>query len=111
MGWAKAARPFIPEALRKPLRKLAGAEDYAGSGELKETFLKIIGEDLTEEMKNIKIPTLIIWGDKDKETPVEFGRRMNSLIADSKLEILEGGHYSFLDKPDEFAGLLINFIS
>jgi len=58
------------------------------------------------------VPTLIIWGDQDRETPVGFRRKMNELIEGSKLEILKGaGHFSFLDKPEEFVKALLNFVS
>ena len=108
---AKIAKPFVPAGLKNKLSKAVGAEDYADSGELKQTFLNTINEDQTEDIKKIAVPTLIIWGADDTATPVEFGRRMNSLIRNSKLEILpQAGHYSFLDKPDEFLKLLVDFI-
>ena len=80
--------------------------------EMRPTFLSVINEDLTEDMKKIKIPTLIIWGEDDDITPIEFGKRMNSLIPNSKFLILpRAGHFSFLDQPDEFVGQLTLFIS
>ncbi|OGE84004.1 MAG: hypothetical protein A2846_02440 [Candidatus Doudnabacteria bacterium RIFCSPHIGHO2_01_FULL_49_9] len=108
---AKIAKPFVPASMRKNLAKMFGAGDYAESGEMKQTFLNIINEDLTEGIKNISVPTLIIWGENDKETPVEFGARMHSYIPNSTFSILPGaGHYSFLDKPEGFTRVLQDFI-
>lgn len=113
---AKTVRPiFVPkfmQGLRKKIYQKIGADDYLATPELQKTFINIINEDLTEDMKKIKLPTLIIWGDQDRETPIEYGRKMNELIEGSKLEILKGaGHFSFLDKPEEFVSQLLNFIN
>jgi len=54
-----------------------------------------------EEMKRIKIPTLIVHGDKDKTVPIEQSKKAASVIENCKLEIVEGAghHYS---NPGEF---------
>jgi len=105
---ARLAKPlFKPKAMqgiRKKVYKWLGSEDYVATPELRETYLNIIGEDLTRYLRNINQPTLIIWGDEDKDdTPVEFAKIMNNGIANSKLTVLkDAGHFSFLDQPDEF---------
>lgn len=109
---AKIAKPFVPASLRKKISKALGAGDYAESGELKQTFLNVINEDLTEDIKKINIPTLIVWGEDDKETPVAFGKRMNSHILNSTFHILpHAGHFSFLDEPERFVEELRAFIA
>jgi pimeloyl-ACP methyl ester carboxylesterase len=112
---AKAVRPIfkpqIMQGLRKKIYKNIGAEDYLATPELQKTFVNITSEDLSADLKNIKVPTLIINGENDKDTPVEFGQRMNSLIPNSKLQILNNaGHFSFLDQPEEFVKIVIDFI-
>jgi pimeloyl-ACP methyl ester carboxylesterase len=112
---AKIARPFFKpkfmQGLRKKIYRQIGAEDYLATPELQKTFVNITSEDLTADMKNIKLPTLIIWGENDTETPLEFGKKMNTLIPNSKFVILKNvGHFSFLDKPEEFVKILENFI-
>lgn len=113
---ARLVKPFFKPAfmqgLRKRVYKLIGAEDYLTTPSLQKTFVNAVSEDLTGDMKRVSCPTLIIFGEKDADTPKEFGSRMHSLIVNSRLEILEGaGHYSFLDKPEEFAQLLTKFVS
>lgn len=112
---AKIAKPFFRPKFTQPLRKkiyqVMGAEDYVTTPELQETFKKIINEDLTIELKRIEIPTLIIWGKNDKETPVSFGEKMHSLIHNSQFIILpDAGHFSFVDKPEEFMKVLNDFV-
>ena len=49
-------------------------------GIMKQTYLNIIAEDLSFHLPFIKVPTVIIWGDKDEFTPLEEGRYINSRI-------------------------------
>ena len=113
---AKLVKPFFKpsfmQGLRKRIYKLIGAEDYLATPALQKTFVNAVSEDLSEDMKKIVSPTLIVFGEKDMDTPKEFGSRMRGLILNSRLEVLEGaGHFSFLDKPDEFARFLTEFVS
>ena len=105
-------KPAFMAGLRKSIYQALGAEDYLATPALQKTFIKAVGEDLAEDMKKIACPTLVVFGEKDTDTPVEFGERMHKLIAGSELRVLAGaGHYSFLDKPEEFSLLLKGFIS
>jgi pimeloyl-ACP methyl ester carboxylesterase len=113
---AKMLRPFFKppfmQSFRQKIYKKIGGEDYITTPELQATLAKVVSEDLSADMKNIRIPALIMWGDKDTDTPVEFGQRMNLLIPNSKFIILSNaGHYSFLDKPKEFMQEFLPFIS
>ena len=113
---AKMFKPFFKppfmQSFRQKIYKKIGGEDYIATPELQATLAKVVSEDLSADMKNIHIPALIIWGDRDTDTPVEFGQRMNFLIHNSKFIILSNsGHYSFLDKPKEFMEEFLPFIS
>lgn len=104
-------KPKFMQGLRKKIYKQIGAEDYVATPELQKIFVKTVNEDLTENMKRILQPTLIVWGEKDKETPLSFAERMKFEIRNSKLEILpNAGHFSFIDQPEEFVKILHEFI-
>lgn len=104
-------KPTFMQGLRAKIYKTIGAEDYLATPELQKTYVKVINEDLSEDMKQISCSTLIITGEKDLDTPVEFGKRMNALIKNSKFEVLKNaGHFSFLDRKEEFVNLLIDFL-
>ncbi len=104
-------RPKFMQSVRKQIYKVIGAEDYVATPKLQEIFLNTINEDLTENMKRILQPSLVVFGEKDTETPVEYGEKMHELILNSKFKILkDAGHFSFLDKPQEFVEIIINFI-
>jgi pimeloyl-ACP methyl ester carboxylesterase len=104
-------KPQIMQGLRKKIYKKIGAEDYLATPELQKTFVNITNEDLSEDMKKIQVPTLMIYGQHDKNTPVTYGELMKFLIPNSKLTIIpNAGHFSFLDQPQEFVEALKSFI-
>jgi len=112
---AKIVKPIFKVKALSPLRskiyKMIGSEDYVMTPELKQTYVKIIKEDLRPDLARITAPTLLIWGENDQETPLEYERIMENEIKDSKGIILEeAGHFAFLDKPNEFITSLNNFI-
>lgn len=108
---SKVLRPLTPQPVKERLYQLIGAEDYLTAGDLKATFVKVINEDLRPDLEKIQVPSLLIWGKEDTDTPVAYGEIMHSLIPNSRLLILSNaGHYSFIDKPQEFVEELKSFI-
>lgn len=89
-----------------------GSSDYKSSpGVLKKTMSNIVNEDLKEVMKNINVPTLLIWGEKDTATPIDQGRTMEELIPGSGLvEIKGAGHYSYLENLPLVYAVLDEFL-
>jgi abhydrolase domain-containing protein 14 len=63
-------------------------------------------------LENLDVPVLLIWGDKDTIFPVsQNGRELKELLPRAKLLILKGArHPAYLDKPEEFHGLVFDFI-
>jgi pimeloyl-ACP methyl ester carboxylesterase len=111
---AKVLRPLfkIPglKSLKPKIYSRMGSDDYLAMPKLTNSYIKIVQEDLTPDMEKISQPTLIFWGDQDKTTPVDYAQRMKFLIKNSQLEIVPGGHFSFLDKPQEFEKSLLKFL-
>ena len=83
---------FLPgyNYLRKVLYKIFFRKsDYLlTEGVMKETYLKVISEDLSDILSNISVPTVIIWGKKDDIFPVKDAYFINQKIKNSVLEIL-----------------------
>lgn len=79
---------------------------------MKDTFKKVIEEDLSDRLTQIKIPTVILWGDKDKTTPLSDARFIREAIPNSKLEILPGiGHKPHIEVPELLAQKITEFIN
>lgn len=63
-------------------------------------------------LQRVNTPTLIVWGAEDAIIPVDSGHRIQEAIAGSRLEVIpECGHLPHLEKPDEFSGLVLQYIS
>lgn len=82
-----------------------GSPDFRQtSGVMRETFVRVVNQDLRPFARQIARPTLLFWGDQDTDTPLWQGQALEQLIPDAGLVVLRGaGHYSYLDKLDEFA--------
>jgi pimeloyl-ACP methyl ester carboxylesterase len=87
-------------------------KDYAkADGTMKETIKKVLEEDLLPELSQIKIKTLIIWGEIDKLVPVKFAYIFKEKIANSELVILPKiGHSPHLECPKKLAEVILQFI-
>lgn len=56
--------------------------------------------DMTEEIRNISQPTLIIWGKEDKALPTEMAERFRPAIKNSVFQIIPNcGHNPQGRKP------------
>ena len=77
--------------------------DYADvEGVLKETYLNVIKEDLSSQLHNIKAPTILVWGEKDKATPLKDGKIIKEKISGSKIYTLMGvGHSPHFEAPEK----------
>ena len=101
---------FFKKQIRKTLYSFIGS-DYFNAGSMKEIFLNIIREDLTHFLENIKIPTLLIWGEDDTETPLTDGNRFHKLIKNSVLKVFKNsGHFVHKEKSKEVSPLIQDFI-
>ncbi len=102
---------FWKEKLKARFYRSIGS-DYANAGALKGTFLKIIEEDLSASAQKIQTPTLLIWGSRDRETPLSEGQRLAQMISHSDLKVIEGaGHFVHREKPQEVASLIQKFLA
>ena len=102
----------LPEKGREALVQRFGSADYkALSPEMRKTFVKIISQDLTDELPHIKAPTLLYWGEDDTETPLWMGRMMEEKIPDAGLVVEKGaGHFAYLEQNQRFLRIVRNFL-
>jgi pimeloyl-ACP methyl ester carboxylesterase len=47
--------------------------------------------DLTDRLRSITVPTLLLWGDADPISPVRVGERLAQLLPNARLHVLAGG--------------------
>ena len=64
-----------------------------------------------DKLKSIQNSTLLIWGAQDNWIPLDNGKRMDSVMQNSKLVVLENsGHVPMEENPEESVAILKDFI-
>ena len=85
-----------------------GSADYRNASPMmRRCLVKAVNEDLTELLSKIKQDTLLIWGDLDTATPIADAKIMEEKIPGAGLAVIPGtGHFSFLENPALFRGIM-----
>ena len=98
--------------LQERMRRRVASRDYLEASEaMRGTFRAVVAADLTDRMPRIGAPTLLVWGERDDDTPLWMAHRMEELIPDAGLVVLEGaGHYSYADAPGQFRAVARRFL-
>lgn len=98
--------------MKKGLYHLANSDYDRTSGIKREIYKKVINQDMSEPALRITMPTLIVWGERDKYIPLKQGKKIASLIPGAKLEIIKNaGHGLHLKNLDEFYNIICKFLS
>jgi pimeloyl-ACP methyl ester carboxylesterase len=93
------------------LYSLIGSKDYQQqAGAMRTTLVKVVNEDLRPLLSKITAPTLVVWGEEDKDVPLSLARIMEKEIKDAGLIVFKGaGHFSYLDRFSDFCVIVSNF--
>lgn len=93
-------------------KKHMGSTDYRNaSPKMREILVKHVNTDITDSLKNIKCPSLIIWGTQDEAVPYQDGIELENLIKDAGLVTYEGAtHYAYLERLQQTINVLKSFI-
>jgi len=66
--------------------------------------------DTRELLPTINVPTLLVWGDADKRSPLHVAHAMRDAIPGARLQLIAGaGHLSNLEQPTDFTTIVRNF--
>ena len=66
---------------------------------------------LTERLKELEMPTVLLWGDRDTVTPYASALVAARYLRDGKLVTLSRcGHSPFVDRPDDFADVVLTWL-
>jgi pimeloyl-ACP methyl ester carboxylesterase len=107
----RALFPFVNKKWRQRLAGKALSPDYLEAGEMVETYKKLISEDRQVAFYKLELPIILIWGENDVATPYSQAKKLKNLNNQVILETIPGaGHYSFLDKPEEFKKIIAKYL-
>lgn len=66
---------------------------------------------LPRRLARVSAPTLLVWGEKDRFTPVEHGKAYERLIAGSRLTVIPGcGHLPPVEQAEKFSDTVVSFM-
>jgi len=68
-------------------------------------------DNLLHELKNIKVPVLLLWGEDDMVTTMDVAETFNKNIPNSKLITMKGcGHAPMIEHPEWFSNEVDKFL-
>ncbi len=103
-SWMKGTDTKFLDKLRNQLGEVRSAVLYGD-------YLACSKFDMTDRLKKIKAPTLVIAGDNDKMTPLDLNRQLESGIRQAQLAVIpEAGHMVMLEQPEKVAREALAFL-
>lgn len=89
-----------------------GSTDYRQASELmRKIMVEHVNLDITNEVKKIKCPTLIVWGTQDEAVSIKDAYELEKIIPDSGVVEYEGcTHYAYLERLEQTIKVLNSFI-
>jgi len=99
--WRSYASLAEPEARRAFFRTLRSVIDPGGQAVSASDRLYLSSH----------VPTLIVWGARDKIIPVDHGHAAHEAIPGSRLAVFDDtGHYPHCEAPERFVDTLVDFM-
>lgn len=88
-----------------------GSSAYA-KGVMREVRNKIVRQDLSHFLPGVSLPVLILWGDKDKSTPLADAHFIKEKIPQASLVVFPGAtHLIHQEMPEKFVANITSFLS
>ena len=98
--------------LLKPDLAYEGFYKGAGKGGFDNALRASLDYDFRDRLPEVKVPTLIVWGEKDSIIPVRDADEFERLIEDSrKIVMRDTGHIPMAERPNVFNDLLLEFLA
>ena len=93
-------------------KKHIGSTDYKNASEMMRKIMVLtVNTDITEDVKKIKCPTLLIWGTNDLQVSIDDAYELEKLIKDCGVVVYDGcTHYAYLERLDQTLRVIKSFI-
>ena len=122
--WGEAALRLVPEWLLNAVLGLdpTNANDFSESArqqiatDYKRASVRIVHipatiEDLTPHLAQIKVPSMLLWGDRDLTlSPTSFVKLHETLPNNLSKIIQDSGHQPHIGKPEQVNALVLDFL-
>lgn len=112
-SWTYYARVYTYKLMKKLHRPLAmGSEDYQkASVIMRGVLVSSVNEDIHDDLKDILCETLLVWGEKDEQTPLWMGKVMEQEMPNATLVVLKKeDHFAYFHQSLRFCRILDAFL-
>ncbi len=102
----------IGSNIRRGMYALLRRPDYIhANGVMKDIFKKVIHQDLSQVVQQISVPTLLLWGKRDRMTSIEDGKLVAQKISGVIFTVFpENGHNLHAEDPQKLAEKIKEFL-
>ena len=89
-----------------------GSSDYRNASQMMRNILvDTVNLDISDNVKSINCPTLLIWGTNDEAVSLEKAYQLESMIKDAAVIEFDGcTHYAYLERIDQTINILNSFL-
>jgi pimeloyl-ACP methyl ester carboxylesterase len=71
----------------------------------------VVEKEVTPNLANLQVPTLIVWGANDPYVPLAVGKSLDTVIPNDEFPvILNTGHYELEERPEETRAVIKEFL-
>lgn len=94
-------------------KKHIGSTDYRNASVMmRKILVNTVNLDITEDVKKIKCPTVIIWGTEDEAVDIKRAYELENLIEDAGLIVYENRtHYAYLENLGQTINIMNSFLN
>jgi pimeloyl-ACP methyl ester carboxylesterase len=99
-----AKRGLVSDAVLERYRQKYGSDDYrAASGVIRGILVKMISEDYSEALSDVRCPVELVWGENDTAAPVVVAEKIRAALpSGAHLVVCPGvGHMTPLQAPGD----------
>lgn len=104
----------LPNKLKRRLRGKvyqAIGSDMLVAEKLQTTFKRVVTDDVQRDASLITVPTLLVYGEEDRATPLRYGQTFSRAIAGSSLQVVPAaGHFLHIDQPAVVSDYVTEFL-
>jgi pimeloyl-ACP methyl ester carboxylesterase len=102
-------RGIVSDARMDALREKHGSPDYrAAKGVMREVFVRVVNESYEEQLRAVRCPVELVWGEDDSEAPITQAEQAAGLVPGAVITRLPGaGHLTPTTAPDALRDALL----
>jgi pimeloyl-ACP methyl ester carboxylesterase len=83
----------------------------AGPTAIAVAFTRLLRDDARPLLRQLKMPVLLLWGERDPLVPLLYAEQMHAMIPNSRLQVIpRAGHVPMWENPKAFNEALVGFL-